>query len=294
MNNCNTESVGGLLADPAVSDAPEELGRADLIVSPGSSLAASRAQPPADGPMWARDRQHALAAREAEMKVAAKVADQKALAELMAFAERSEAPSPARAREMVVSAIASAISSTDRDNTVLPIRVSKVQQMVPEAYGSFVVDMARDGFFLTLVNLGADQSTTNLALVQRGELIRELGLTTFSELMALDLALRHWVEGRQAMARAQQAPKPSDYLKLTQAAQAADKLYESMLQRLRVRHQPRVATIRVGHAASLAIQVNEAGLPNGGEANRTRSVPSRQVGEVPAVGISTRDFDKTN
>jgi hypothetical protein len=112
--------------------------------------------------------------------------------------------------------------------------------------------------------------------------------------MALDLALRHWVEGRQAMARAQHASKPGDYAKLTMVAQVADKLHESMLQRLRVRHQPRAATIHVGHATTLAVQVNEAGLPADGELNRTRSVPSRQVVGVPAAGTSTRDFDKTN
>lgn len=294
MNNYDTGSVSGLLADPATSDAPGDVGHGALAVSPGSSLAASPAQPPADGPMWSRDRQQALAAREEEVKIAARMADQNALVELMALTERGEEPSPERARELAVSAIASAISSGDRDNTVLPIRVSKVQQMVPEAYGSLVLDMAHDGFFLTLVNLEADQTTTNLALVLRGELIRELGLTTCGELTVLDLGLRHWVEGRQAMARAHLASKPGEYAKLTQTAQASDRFYEGVLQRLRVRHQRRVPTVHVSNAGSVAVMVNEAGVPADGEADRTRSVPSRQVGEVPAVGISTRDFDKTN
>jgi hypothetical protein len=237
------------------------------------------------------ERERELQNRE-QATAAVRKADETTLAKLRGMSERGETLPPDRARALVASVVGSALASTDHDPASLALLVNKTQEGAPEAYGDVVTAMVRGGYLQVMLGRGADPAVVQMAMVLRAQLVCELRLETCDEFTVLDTALRHWIEGREAMARAQRTNKPSDYARLVQVAQAADKVFAGMVQQLRVRHQPRVSALHVDHATNLAVQVNQGGQPVGRDANRVTCGPPRQVADVPAEGTDPYLFDK--
>lgn len=277
----------------AAASAPGTTALALRSAAPDAAPLAAPQARPLTYPMTRQGRQQELAAL-ATAKACMRRDDEAALTELKELGERGETLAPERAWELTVKAITSAIANPDSNHAALPVLVNTLQAMAPATYASLVTRMVRNGCFQALMSNGADQVTVQAAMLLRAELVGELGLSTCSEFMTLDSAMRHWVEAQQAMAKAQRASKATDYSRYAATAQASDKVFTTLIQQLRTRHQPRVATLHVGHATTLAIQVNEGGPPAGGDASRTKHVPSRQVAEVPAARALPRYFDKTD
>jgi hypothetical protein len=168
-----------------------------------------------------------------------------ALAELAGLHERNEGLAPRRALELAIQTITSAMKNPDPGNEALPLVISSVQSMAPGVFGDLITGLVRSNAFEALMNRDADRSIVQWGMLLRAQLARELGLVSCSELMELDSSVRYWVEARQALAKAQLATKPAEYLRLTQAAQAADRMSADIIQQLRARHLAHVPAVQV-------------------------------------------------
>ena len=288
--NARTRDAGAQLA-AAASPSNSALA-AGAVPASGAPMVTPRSPLPTHAMTWG-EREQELEARKKAM-LEAKRAAEGALLEIKALSDRGETLSPGRAEELAVFAVTSAITSTDHNNSALPVLISRLRELAPAEFGNLVTGMARSGFFLGLMSTDADPSLTQAAMVMRAQLIGELRLQTCDEIATLDAAMRHWIEARSALARAQRATKDSDYVRLVAVAQSADKLFNAMLQQLRTRHQPRVPTVQVTSAGSVAVQVNQGGPSADVRADQAKPVTAHQVVDVPADGTATRLFDITN